>query len=92
MPPTEQCVLGAENKTNIENIKDDIDEFKADMRRYMESMDKSIEKLTNHYSGRPTWFVATLITVLVGMVVFLAQCSFKQGAKPINQQKITAAP
>ena len=90
MPTTEQCALGAENKTNIKNIKEDVNEFKADMRRYMESMDKSVGKLTNHYSQRPTWFVATLITVLVGMVIFLAQYNYRKGpnVKATNTQQV----
>ncbi len=75
MPQTEQCVLGAENRTNIENVKDEMDEFKADMRRYMERMDKNIDKLTNHYSKRAPWsvvlLVSTLSSALVGTVMWI---------------------
>jgi len=79
MPQTEQCPLGRENKANIDNVKDEVNEFKGDMKRYMETMNECVSKLTNHYSQRPSWIITMLISALIGLCVFLIQYSIKQG-------------
>lgn len=61
MPDTDQCVLGVENKTRIENIEEDIHEIKSD-----------IKKLANDYSHRPTWFVSLIISALLTTVSLMA--------------------
>lgn len=73
MPPTEPCILGTENRTKIDNLKEDVNEFKESVVRYMDRNDQNIAKLTNCYSNRPTWFVSLIITSLVGLVIFLTQ-------------------
>jgi tetrahydromethanopterin S-methyltransferase subunit G len=57
MPPTEECVLGAENKTRIINIEKAVDKIAT-----------SVEKLTNCYSQRPTKAVLVAITILAGLL------------------------
>ena len=81
MPPTEQCPLGVQNKTNIENLDGELDEFKKDMKVYMQHMDDYVGKLTNHYSQRPSWAIALLITALVGLCVYLAQYAITHQGK-----------
>ena len=95
MPPTEQCPLGVENKTNIDAMKEDIVEFKADVKRYMEDMNVCVKQLTNHYSQRPSWFVSIVITALVGLCIFLTQHIITQRGKNVattNTQQIKAPP
>ena len=89
MPPTEQCPLGAENKANIENLEKNLDDFKLDVKRYMENTSECLKKLTNHYSQRPTWIVALLITALVGLCVWLIQLNIERKYEPFQhpQQK-----
>ena len=64
MPQTEDCPLGRENKTRIINVEKSVDRIII-----------CVEKLTNHYSNRPSrWdaFVfAAMTTGLVSMVVGL---------------------
>ena len=57
MPQTEPCVLGAENKIEIINLK-----------RVVESIGDSVEKLTNHYSQRPTRGFLVMATILTGFL------------------------
>lgn len=93
MPPTEQCPLGAENKANIENLGKNLDEFKGDVRRFMEHTTDCLYKLTNCYSQRPTWLIAIIITALVGLCVGLAQYCITTGRKnepTQNPQPITS--
>lgn len=61
MPPTEPCVLGTKNETRIDNLEKAIDRI-----------EKAIEKIANHYSKKPSWFVAILITVLSNAVILLS--------------------
>ena len=83
MPPTKQSQAEIQvyrNMERIENVEEEIDEFKKDMKLYMERMDDCVSKLTNHYSQRPSWPVALLVTGLVGLCVYLAQyCITHQG-------------
>ena len=67
MPDTEQCPLGAENKTRINYLEGDIKEIKVDIK----GIEVSMSKLANHYSKRPSWFISLVITGLVGLVIFL---------------------
>jgi hypothetical protein len=80
----------------IENVEEEIDEFKRDMKRYLERMDENIEKLTNHYSQRPSWFICLLITALVGLCGILTQyCITHQGREyepPSHTQQIEKTP
>lgn len=57
MPPTEECVLGAENKARIINLE-----------KLYERMINSVDELTNHYSQRPTRGVLVAITALTGLL------------------------
>ncbi len=57
MSPIEQCVLGAENKTEIINLK-----------TVVERIVDSVEKLTNHYSQRPTRGFLVMTTILTGFL------------------------
>ena len=61
MPVTDPCILGAENKVRIDNLE------KAVVR-----IETAIEKISNHYSRKPSWFVAILITILSNAVVILS--------------------
>lgn len=58
---TEQCVLGAENKTRIIGLE-----------KAIVHIEYNVEKLTNCYSRRPTWGVVVAITTLVGAVSTMA--------------------
>jgi len=64
MPDTEQCILGTENKMRILNLE-----------KAVERIENNIEKLTNHYSGRPSWPVTivliSLITTLTNLAVWM---------------------
>lgn len=97
MPPTQQSQAEIQvyrNMERIENVEDEVDEFKRDMKLYMERMDENINKLTNHYSQRPSWLICIFITALVGLCVYLAQyCITHQGRKyepQTNSQHIEA--
>ena len=61
----DNCVLGAENKTNIDNLKETLDEFKVEVRTDIKYINQCVEKITNHYSGKPSWFVLIVISVLL---------------------------
>jgi len=67
MPDTEQCVLGAENKVRIEMLE-----------KAIGKIEKNIDRLTNHYSKRPQWWVTILLTGLctlcTGLIVYLVTC------------------
>ena len=64
----EKCVLGAENKTKIENLEDNFDDFKIEVRASVAHISDNIEKLTNCWSKRlPLWatfLIAGLFTVI----------------------------
>lgn len=57
MPDTEQCVLGAENKTRIINLEKAVDEIKV-----------SVTRLCNHFSNRPTPTTLRLIAVMAALL------------------------
>lgn len=57
MPPTEQCPLGSENKARIDERENICNEFRAEVKRFMEA-------LTNHYSKKPSWVMALVILAL----------------------------
>ena len=57
MPPTEECVLGTENKTRIINLEKAVDKIAI-----------SVDKLTNHFSGRPTRAFLVVVTILAGLL------------------------
>ena len=61
MPTTEQCVLGHENRTRIDNLEKAIDRIEA-----------AVNKIANHYSKKPSWFITILITVLSNAIVLLS--------------------
>ena len=63
-----KCVLGAENKTNIENLKETLDEFKVEVRTDIKYINQCVEKITNHYSGKPSWFVLIIVSALLAGV------------------------
>jgi hypothetical protein len=64
MPPTEQCTLGVENKTKIDQLRTDFD-------RFNKTITKDIKEIKEKLLGRPSWFVSILITVLVTTVATL---------------------
>jgi len=56
MPNTEGCVLGAENKMEIDNLKNNFSTFRQDIRNDMDELRTDIKKLVNCYSKRlPLW-------------------------------------
>ena len=55
MPETHQCTLGTQNKTDIANLKEDVDEMRSD-----------IKEIKDKLLSRPSWFVTVVITALVG--------------------------
>lgn len=57
MSSTEQCILGAENKTRIDNIETIIVEIKGDIR-----------KLVNDYSHRPTQTMLRIVAIMAGLL------------------------
>ena len=57
MPPTETCVLGAENKTNIANLE-----------KAIERIEDAVEKITNHFSQRPTRALLITIGIFAGLL------------------------
>ncbi len=57
MPETEQCVLGAENRTNIQNLVKAVDRIEA-----------AVEKITNHFSNRFTRATLIVFAVLAGLL------------------------
>jgi hypothetical protein len=69
MPPTQPCALGASNKARVENLEKTVDELKI----AVIVATKDVHELANHFSQRPTWFVALLITALVSLVLALIQ-------------------
>lgn len=73
MPDTEQCPKGLANDARITDLKESLEDFRTEVRADILHINNCIDKLTNHYSARPTWFVSLVITALVGIVVFLAQ-------------------
>ena len=75
MPPTEPCILGAENKTNIEAVMRELQDFKTEVRSDIKDIAACVTKLTNHYSQRLTWSTVLIITslssALVGTVMWI---------------------
>jgi hypothetical protein len=68
MPPTENCALGTSNKTRIDAREKICDEFRLDVKQFMAAIDQRLDELTNHFSKKPTWFIAL---VLVGLTNIL---------------------
>lgn len=68
MNDDEKCVLGAENKKDIENLTKALDEFKVEVRADIKYINECVEKITNHYSGKPSWLVLIIITALFSIV------------------------
>jgi len=64
MPETEQCPLGAENKANVQSLKEAFEDFRNEVRADIGEIQKSVLSLTNHYSKRLTWGVTATITAL----------------------------
>ena len=60
MPETEQCILGVENKTRIDNLE-----------KIMQEMKDCVKELTNHYSRRLPGWATLLITLLSSLVTAL---------------------
>lgn len=61
MPVTEPCILGTKNETRIDNLEKAVERIADD-----------VDKITNHYSKKPSWFIAILITVLTNAIVVLS--------------------
>lgn len=61
MPQTESCTLGTENKGRIDNLE-----------QSLARIEKAIEKISNHYSKRPSWFIAIFITALTNAITLLS--------------------
>jgi len=65
MPNTEGCVLGAENKMEIDNLKNNFSTFRRDIRNDMDDLRTDVKKLVNCYSKRlPLWAVLSLSALL----------------------------
>lgn len=64
----DKCVLGAENKANIDNLKEALDEFKIEVRTDIKHINQCVEKITNHYSGKPSWLVLIIVSALLSAV------------------------
>ena len=75
MPQTEPCMMGVENKTNIEAIMRELTDFKVEIRKDIKDISACVTKLTNHYSNRLTWgatlIITTLSSALVGTVMWI---------------------
>jgi hypothetical protein len=54
---TEHCILGTENKTRIINLERVVVEIKD-----------AVQRLTNHYSNRPTNTLLRAVSVLCGLL------------------------
>lgn len=63
------CPLGVENKTRIDALHESFVTFRDEVRC-------DIRKLVNHYSGRPSWSIMVIVTLLTTMcgalVVYIA--------------------
>ena len=68
----DKCVLGAENKTNLENLTKALDEFKVEVRTSVAGISDNIEKLANCWSKRlPLWatFLVSGLFTVIGILV-----------------------
>lgn len=72
----DKCPIGAENRANIESLKDALDDFKVEVRTDIKYITICMDKITNHYSKRVspliTLIISTLASGLVGTVVWIA--------------------
>ena len=57
MPQTEQCVLGAENKTRIDGLGKAVDRIES-----------AVDKITNHFSQRPTRALLITVSIFTGLL------------------------
>lgn len=72
MPPDEEgCVLGAENKINLQNLSKALDEFKVEVRTDIKYISDNIEKLANCWSRRLPLWATFLIAALFSVIGWL---------------------
>jgi hypothetical protein len=64
MSDTEQCTLGIENKTKIDQLRTDFD-------RFNKTITKDIREIKDKLLGRPSWFVCITIVVLAKLCAIL---------------------
>jgi len=62
MPQTEPCVQGMENKTRINNLVKDMDDFKDTIRAFEADIWKAVNDIKNDLVHRPSWTVTLWIT------------------------------
>ena len=55
------CVLGAQNKTDIENMKNQIDDLKKDVTVDLSEVKEDIRSIRDDLIGRPTQEIANKI-------------------------------
>lgn len=72
MPVTEPCILGTENKIKIEGLEKMLGEFKGEVREDINHIASCVNKITNHYSKKPSWAITTALIILSNLVVALA--------------------
>lgn len=68
MPETEQCILGTENKVNINNLTKAFDEFKGYMVVRVDDMATCVNKITNDFHKKPPFWVVPVIGALGGVI------------------------
>ncbi len=71
MPQTEQCLLGVKNETNIKAMEKAFEDFRTEVRDDISKIFLCIDKITNHYSKKPSWSVCAIITFLSSLSVAL---------------------
>lgn len=75
MPPTEPCIQGAENRANIQALKEVFEDFRDEIRVDIDEIRACLVKITNHYSKKPSWGTAialvALSNALIGAIMWI---------------------
>ncbi len=71
MPQTEPCIQGVANQVNIKALKESFEDFRTEVRDDISKIFLCTDKITNHYSKKPSWSVCAIITFLSSLSVAL---------------------
>ena len=71
MPQTEPCILGVKNEANVKSLKESFEDFRDEVRDDISKIFLCIDKITNHYSKKPSWSVCIIISFLSSLSISL---------------------